>query len=133
MRIWNLVLKEFIQFRRDWLMTTFIITLPILQLVLLAQATGSRISNLHVAVLDHDRSSASRCLVTALDNRRELAGRHYLATLADTHRCLDQGEATVVFIIPAGFADYMAEVSRTPHVAWYNVGGYSHGEYCGRE
>ena len=116
MRIWNLVLKEFIQFRRDWLMTTFIITLPILQLVLLAQATGSRISNLHVAVLNHDRSSASRRLVTALDNRRELAVRHYLATLADTHRCLDQGEATVVVIIPAGFAADMADVSRTPQV-----------------
>ncbi len=116
MRIWNLVLKEFIQFRRDWLMTTFIITLPILQLVLLAQATGSRISNLHVAVLDHDRSSASRRLITALDNRRELAIRHYLATLADTHRCLDQGEAIVVVIIPAGFAADMADVSRTPQV-----------------
>jgi ABC-2 type transport system permease protein len=106
MRIWNLVLKEFIQFRRDWLMTTFIITLPILQLV----------SNLHVAVLDHDRSSASRRLITALDNRRELAIRHHLATLADTHRCLDQGEAIVVVIIPAGFAADMADVSRTPQV-----------------
>jgi ABC-2 type transport system permease protein len=125
MRIWNLVLKEFIQFRRDWLMTVFIITLPVLQLVLLAQATGPRISDLSVAVLDHDRSSASRRMITALDNRRELAVRHFPATLADTHRLLDQGEATLVVIIPAGFAAdrsaersrrSLADPSRTSHV-----------------
>jgi len=116
LRIWNLVLKELTQLVRDWLMTTFILTLPVLQLVLLAQATGSRISDLRVAVLDLDRSSASRRLVTALGNRRELDVFHYPATLADTHRLLDQGEATLVVIIPAGFAADLADVSRMSEV-----------------
>ncbi len=104
MRIWNLVLKEFIQFFRDWLMMAFILTLPVLQLILLAHATSSRISDLRVAVLDLDRSSASRQFVAALDNREELNIHHYPATLADTHRLLDEGEATLVVIVPAGFA-----------------------------
>jgi len=116
LRVWNLVLKEFIQFRRDWLMTTFILTLPVLQLVLLAQATGSRISNLRVAVLDLDRSNASRRMITALDNRRELDVRHHPAALADTHRLLDQGEATLAVIIPAGFAADLSSITRTPQV-----------------
>ena len=114
LRIWNLVLKEFIQSFRDWLMTTFILTLPLLQLVLLAQITGSRISDLRVAVLDLDRSSDSRRLVAALDTRRELDVCHYPATLADTHRLLDQGEVTLAIIIPTGFAADLADVSRTP-------------------
>ncbi len=80
-RIWNLVLKEFIQFYRDWLMTAFILTLPVLQLVLLARATGARISDMRVAVLDLDRSSASRQLVTALDQVR-LADYHRIALAA---------------------------------------------------
>jgi len=116
MRIWNLVLKEFIQFSRDWLMTGFILSLPVFQLFLLAQATGSRISNLPLAVLDLDRSSASRQLVAALDNRRELDVCCYPATLADTHRLLDRGEATLVAVIPAGFAADLANVSRRPKV-----------------
>jgi len=107
-RIWNLVLKEFIQFFRDWLMAAFILTLPVLQLVLLAQATGSRISALRVAVLDLDRSSASRQLFTALDARRELEVCHCPATL--------QGEATLAVIIPAGLAADMADVARMPRV-----------------
>jgi len=115
-RIWNLVLKEFIQLLRDWLMTAFILTLPVLQLILLAQATGSRISNVRVAVLDLDRSSASRQLVNALDVRRELDVCCFPATLADTHRLLDQGEATLVVVIPAGLDADLSNATRTPRI-----------------
>jgi len=115
-RIWNLALKEFIQLARDWLMTTFILTLPVLQLVLLAQATNSRISNLCVAALDLDRSSVSRQLITALDNRPELSLCYYPASLADVHRLLDQGEAALAVIIPAGFGSDLADIARTPGV-----------------
>ncbi len=116
LRICNLVLKEFIQFFRDWLMMTFILTLPVLQLVMLAQATGSRMSNLCMAVLDMSRTSASRQIITALDNRQELNVCHFPATLADVHRLLDQGEATLAVIIPTDFAADLADVSRTPHI-----------------
>ena len=116
LRIWNLILKEFIQFFRDWLMTVFILTLPVLQLVLLAHATGSRVSALPAAVLDLDRSSASRQMFAALDARRELDVCHYPSTLTDTRRLIDQGEAALAVIIPAGLAADMADFSRTPRV-----------------
>ena len=124
-RIWNLMLKEFVQFFRDWLMTTFILTLPALQLILLAQATNSRISDLCVAALDLDRSNHSRQLITALDNRRELNVCYHPAALADTHRLLDQGEAALAVIIPAGFASDLADISRTPNVQLVTDGSNS--------
>ncbi len=116
MRIWNLVLKELVQLSRDWLMTTFILTLPVLQLMLLAQATGSRISDLCVAALDLDLSNSSRQLITALDNRRELNVCYHPATLVDTRRLLDQGEATLAVIVPAGFGAGLENVARMPSV-----------------
>jgi ABC-2 type transport system permease protein len=116
LRIWNLVLKEFIQFSRDWLMTTFMLTLPVVQLVLMAQSTGSRISNLCAAVLDLDRSTASRQLVTALDTRQELNVCYFPDTLSDTRRLLDQGETTLAVIIPAGFAADIDDISQTPQL-----------------
>lgn len=115
-RIWNLTLKEFIQFLRDWLMTSLILTLPALQLVLMAQATGSRISHLCVAALDLDRSNSSRQLITALDNKRELNICYYPATLADTHRLLDQEAVKLAIIIPAGFASDIADIARAPSI-----------------
>jgi ABC-2 type transport system permease protein len=116
LRISNLVLKEFIQFARDWLMTTFILTLPILQLILLAQATSSRISDLCMAVLDFDRSGESRRLVVALDNQRELNVCYFPKTLEDSRFLLDQGKATLAVVIPAGFAADLADASKEPHV-----------------
>ena len=115
-RIWNLVLKEFIQFARDWLMTAFILTLPILQLILLAQATSSRISDLCVAVLDFDRSGESRRFVAVLDNQRELNVCYFSKTLEDSHRLLDQGNVTLAVVIPVGFAADLADASKEPHV-----------------
>jgi ABC-2 type transport system permease protein len=116
LRIWNLVLKELVQFLRDWLMTAFILTLPVLQLVLLAQATSSRITDLCVAVLDFDRSGASRQLVAALDNRQELNVCHFPGTLEDSRRLLDQGDVTLAVVIPAGFAADLVDASTEPHV-----------------
>jgi ABC-2 type transport system permease protein len=125
LRIWNLVLKEFIQFLRDWLMTLFILTLPVLQLALMAHTTGSRVSGLCAAVLDLDHSSASRRLIVAIDAKRELDVCHFPATVAETHHLLDQGEATVVVIIPAGFAADITSISQTPTVQLITDGSNS--------
>ncbi|MCP4541635.1 MAG: ABC transporter permease [Chloroflexi bacterium] len=116
LRIWNLVLKELVQFARDWLMTTFMLTLPVIQLVLMAQSTSSRVSDLCATVLDLDRSAASRQLVTALDTVQEVNVCHFSMTLADTHSLLDQGEVSLVVVIPNGFAADIVDASRTPNI-----------------
>jgi len=103
-RIRNLVWKELIQLRRDWLMTAFILTLPVLQLVLLARATTEPMDNLGVAVLNRDHSRASRRLVTTLGNREELQILRYAESLEDARRLLDRGEVVLGVIIPEGFA-----------------------------
>ncbi len=103
-RIRNLVWKELIQLRRDWLMTAFILTLPVLQLVLLARATTEPFDNLGVAVLNRDHSRASRRLVTTLGNREELQIRRHTETLEEAQHLLDRGEVILTVIIPGGFA-----------------------------
>ena len=116
LRIWNLVLKELVQFARDWLMTTFMLTLPVIQLVLMAQSTSSRVSDLCAAVLDLDRSAASRQLVTALDTVQEVNVCYFSTTLADTHHLLDEGQVSLVVVIPNGFAADIIDVSRIPNI-----------------
>ncbi|MFQ6058761.1 MAG: ABC transporter permease [Anaerolineae bacterium] len=103
LRICNLVFKEFIQFRRDWLLATFIITLPLLQLVLLAETSGRGLKHFSMAVLDLDNSRLSRQLVTALDNTQELDARYYPHDAAEMRRLLDRGLADLAVVIPRGF------------------------------
>jgi len=115
-RVWNLVWKEIIQFTRDRLMTAFIFLLPLVQLALLAQATGRRIEDLKVVVLDQDRSAVTRELISDLDNREELAVHYFADNLEHLQTFLDQGKADVGVIFPRGLAQDLADPTRTPQV-----------------
>lgn len=103
-RIRNLIRKELIQLRRDWVLTGFIVTLPVLQLVLLAQSTTKSIGGLNVVVVDRDRSSASRRAAEALNNREELEVIGHLMDVEEGGRLLDRGDAVILAVIPEGFS-----------------------------
>ncbi len=103
-RIWNLVLKEILQIRRDRLLVAFLILGPMLQLFLLAQATGRGIDDLPTAVLDRDGTSSSRQLISALNNTEELEVRYYPDDEGEVRRLLDGGQVDVAVVIPSGFA-----------------------------
>ncbi len=116
LRILNLVRKEITQLARDRLMTTLIFLVPIVQLLLLAQATGRRIGDLRVAVLDLDRSSVSRQLIAELENREELSVWCFAEDEDHLRDLLDRGEVRVGVIMPQGFARDLADPLRTARV-----------------
>jgi len=103
-RIANLIVKELIQFRRDWILTAFVLLAPVLQLILMARAIERGIHEQPVAVMDLDHSRQSRQLAVSLDNAEELAVRYYVQSADEMRRLLDQGSARLAVVIPAGFA-----------------------------
>jgi ABC-2 type transport system permease protein len=111
LRIRNLIRKELIQLGRDVVLTAFIITLPVVQLVLLARSTSPSITGLDVAVVDRDRSSATRRAVEALDNREALDVRGFYHSIEEAGSLLDQGDAILIVVFPEGFSQ---GVSSTP-------------------
>jgi len=116
LRVSSLVRKEIIQFARNRLLTAFIFLLPILQLALLAQATGRRVGDLRVAVLDLDHSAITRELITDLDNREELAVRYFVEDEDRLRSLLEQGQADMGVVFPAGLARDLVDPARTPEV-----------------
>ena len=115
-RIANLVRKELLQLIRDRVTTGLILTMPVLQLALLAYVTGSGIRDLPVAVVDFDRSRASRQLIGALNNRDELAVRQLSESLADARQLLDHGEAVLLVVIPPNLGAQLTNAARTPSI-----------------
>ncbi len=103
-RVGTLIIKELIQFRRDWVLLTFILLAPALQLVLMAQAIARGVNEQPTAVLDLDRSALSRRLIVALDNSETLRIKYYLRDTDEMAEMLDQGVIRLAVIIPAGFA-----------------------------
>ena len=113
-RIWNLVLKELTQLRRDKLLAPFVILGPVLELVMIAYATSAGITQLPTAIIDFDRSQESRALIVALQNTETFDFQHYPASIDALAPLLDRGAASVGIVIPRGFAADLADLRSPP-------------------
>jgi len=113
-RIWSLTTKEFIQLVRDRLMVAFLFLFPVLQLVLLALATGQGVRRLSLAVMDLDQTALSRGLIQALDNTPELTWRYATTDDNALTTLIEEGRAAISVVIPAGLSAALQSGRATP-------------------
>jgi ABC-2 type transport system permease protein len=102
--ILNLAWKEMLQLFRDRVLLIFLIILPVSQLFLIAEATGSGVREVKLAVWDQEQSDFSQQLITALDNTDEFALFYRARSYDELHDLIDEGNATVGLIIPPDFS-----------------------------
>ncbi|SOE98201.1 ABC-type multidrug transport system, permease component [Burkholderia sp. OK233] len=103
-RWWAIVLKEFLQLRRDRVTFGMIIGLPIIQLALFGFAINTDPKHLPTAVIIHDQSEFSRSFVAAMTNS---AYFDIVETLPDEEagrRALAQGRVQFVLNVPVDFS-----------------------------
>jgi ABC-2 type transport system permease protein len=103
-RLWAMVLKEFIQMRRDRATFGMMIGIPLLQLTLFGFAINSDPKHLATAVLAADQGPFTRTLVAAMRNSGYFALVREAATEAEAARLLQLGEAQFVVNIPEDFS-----------------------------
>lgn len=111
-RWWSIVLKEFLQLRRDRVTFAMIIGLPIVQLALFGFAINTNPRHLPTAVVIHDQSAFSRSFVAAMSNS---AYFNIIETLPDEEagrRALAQGRVQFVLNVPV---DFSAKLLRGEH------------------
>ncbi len=113
-RTWNLILKELIQLWRDRLLVLFITLGPVMELVLVAWATSGEIERIPTAIVDLDRSPASRSLVQALDNSRTFDPRFYPDDVEAAQDLVERGTALVAVLIPPDFQEQLDDPARGP-------------------
>ena len=111
LRIGNLIVKEAIQFARDRMLTMFILLVPTLQLILMAQAVERGINEQPVVLMDLDHSRLSRQLAIELDNLEDLDVRFHVGRTEEVRRLLDKGSARLAVVIPAGFGQELISAS----------------------
>ncbi|MDR6378304.1 ABC transporter permease [Paraburkholderia caledonica] len=103
-RWWSVVLKEFLQLRRDRVTFAMIVGVPIVQLALFGFAINTDPKHLPTAVIVHDQSEFSRSFVAAMTNS---AYFDIVETLPDEEagrRALARGRVQFVLNIPVDFA-----------------------------
>ena len=111
-RWWSMVLKEFLQLRRDRLTFAMIVGIPIAQLVLFGFAINNDPRHLPTAVISADHSEFTRSFIAAMksSNYFDIVGE--LPDEAAGRTALARGTVQFVLNIPAGFTERLLRGER---------------------
>ncbi len=113
-RIIHVARKEFIQAFRDPRMFVIIFIAPIFQLFLFGYAVTTDVKNLTVAVMDRDKSLASRDLVRSVLNSGYFTFVGEVETDEEIAEVLVNTRADLVLVFPERFADRLDRGEAAP-------------------
>ena len=103
-RLWAIVIKDFVQMRRDRLTFGMIVGIPVVQLMLFGFAINGDPKHLPTAVLLADNSQCGRSLLSALKNSDYFRFVREVRSEAEAETALARGEVQFVVTIPENFS-----------------------------
>ncbi len=103
-RFWAIVLKEFIQMKRDRVTFGMMVGIPLMQLIIFGFAINSDPKHLPTAIRAADQGPFARTLVAALRNSGYFTLVREAATEEEARRLLQLGEVQFVINIPEDFS-----------------------------
>jgi ABC-2 type transport system permease protein len=114
-RFLAILVKEFVQMRRDRLTFAMIIGIPIMQLILFGFAINSDPKNLPAVVRSADNSAFARAFVVSLKNSGYFAIVGDTGSEAEADRLIETGQVQFVINIPADFSRELMQ-GRRPQI-----------------
>jgi ABC-2 type transport system permease protein len=102
-RIGAMIVKEFVQLRRDHITFATMIMIPLMQLVLFGYAINTTPRNMPTAVLLQESSDVGRSILAALRNTKYFNVTHQVRDAAEFDRLLQSGTVLFAVEIPANF------------------------------
>jgi len=98
-----MLLKEFLQLRRDRLTLATMITIPLMQLLLFGYAINTMPRDLPTAVLLQENSDVGRSILKALENTRYFKVTRVVRNEAEFDQLLQSGAVLFAVEVPANF------------------------------
>src|SRR5262244_1432875 len=102
-KTWAMLVKEFIQLKRDRVSFAMIIMIPLVQLMLFGYAINTMPRNLPTAVLMQETSDLSRSILAALENTKYFRVTKLPHSEAEVDELLASGAVLFAVEIPANF------------------------------
>ena len=103
-RLFRMLIKEFLQMLRDPRMRVVIFGVPVIQMTIMAFALTTDVTDIRLAVLDMDKTPASRQLISAFTASRYFQVTYSLSAQSEIAPLLDKSAVRAVLQIPAGFS-----------------------------
>ena len=113
-RLIAMIIKEFIQMKRDRLTFAMMVGIPLIQLTLFGFAINSDPKHLPTAILSYDNSEFSRAIISALQTSGYFELTLTAADPEQVDRLLDQGKVQFVVEIPPDFGTRLMRAERPP-------------------
>jgi ABC-2 type transport system permease protein len=107
-----LLRKEFLQIRRDPVILRLLLVMPMIQLIVLANAATFEVRSARLFVVDQDRSGASRALAQRLMASGRFVPAGASASMAAADAALLDREADAILVVPPAFE---ADLVRVRH------------------
>src|SRR5215212_10583272 len=98
-----MLIKEFIQLRRDRMSFGMIIMIPLMQLVLFGYAINTTPRNLPTAVLLQESSDVGRSIIAALENTKYFKVTHRARDVGELDHLLASGTVLFAVEVPVNF------------------------------
>jgi ABC-2 type transport system permease protein len=102
-RMWAMIVKEFVQMRRDRMTFATMIFVPIMQLVLFGYAINTDPKQLPTAVLTRDDGPLTRAVLSAMRNTDYFDFQAQVRDPEELDRLIRSGEVQFAIEIPASF------------------------------
>lgn len=103
-RVKAVLLKEFVQMRRDRMTFAMMVGIPIMQLIMFGFAINSDPRNLPTALMDRDQSTFSRSIIAAAENSTFMDIDYRPSSEEDAEQLIREGKVSFIFIIPENFS-----------------------------
>lgn len=103
-RLYSLIIKEFIQFKRDRSTFAMVISLPIVQLILFGLAINTNPKHLPTSLINADGGPFSRTLIHELANTQYFKFDHYPQSEAQAKNWMETHQVLFTLTIPPDFS-----------------------------
>lgn len=103
-RLWAIIIKEFIQLKRDRVTFAMMIAIPLLQLTLFGFAINTDPKRLPTAIIAQEHTNFSRSFIAALHNSDYFSIQPEAVNEKEANRLLAQGDVQFVVTIPQDFS-----------------------------
>lgn len=103
-RILGIIIKEFIQLRRDRRSLVIIMVIPAIQLFIFGYALSTEVKNIPMALWDASKTAESRDFVGSFSHTDLFAISYYAENYDDIDRLIDSGATKAALVIPADYA-----------------------------
>jgi ABC-2 type transport system permease protein len=112
-RLWAIIIKEFIQTKRERMTLAMMVVIPIIQLTLFGFAINNDPKHLPTVIIAHENSNFSRTLITSMKNSDYFDIIDTLSSEAIARNLLQQGKIQFAITIPSDFSKKLIRNEKT--------------------